>query len=68
MPAFDLGIASGADGIELDVRLSRDGIVMVHHDRTLARTTAGSGAIANRSASELQRLGVPTLADRKSVV
>ena len=63
MPAFDLGIASGADGIELDVRLSRDGIVMVHHDRTLTRTTAGSGAVADRSASELQRLGVPTLAD-----
>src|SRR4051812_41858227 len=28
--AFDRGMAAGADGLELDVRLSRDGIVVVH--------------------------------------
>ena len=30
--AFDHGLALGADGLELDVHLSRDGVVVVHHD------------------------------------
>ena len=37
--AFDNGLRLGADGLELDVRLSCDGVVVVHHDRTLDRTT-----------------------------
>src|SRR5262245_41108190 len=60
--AFDNGIALGADGLELDVHLSRDGVVVVHHDRTLERTTALAGAIVARTAAELMRAGVPTLA------
>ena len=38
--AFDRGLAAGADGLELDVHLSRDGIVVVHHDRLLDRRRA----------------------------
>ena len=53
--AFDRGLALGADGLELDVHLSRDGIVVVHHDRTLARTTNLTGALADRTAGELAR-------------
>ena len=30
--AFDRGLAAGADGLELDVRLSADGVVVVCHD------------------------------------
>lgn len=63
MAAFDRGAALGADGLELDVHLSRDGVVVVHHDRLLDRTTALRGPIALRSADELGRAGVPTLAD-----
>jgi glycerophosphoryl diester phosphodiesterase len=63
MTAFDRGMACGADGIELDVHLSRDGVVVVHHDRTLERTTTLRGPIASRSAAELDRAHVPTLAD-----
>ena len=37
--AFETGVALGADGLELDVRLSRDGVVVVHHDASLDRTT-----------------------------
>ena len=37
--AFAQGVALGADGLELDVHLSRDGVVVVHHDFTLDRTT-----------------------------
>ena len=39
LAAFDNGLALGADGLELDLRLSRDGIVVVHHDGMLERTT-----------------------------
>ena len=51
--AFDLGLAAGADGLELDVHLSADGVVVVHHDETLDRTTNGSGPLARRTADEL---------------
>jgi len=53
--AFDCGLAAGAQGLELDVRLSADGVVVVHHDRTLERTTNLTGPIANRTAGELAR-------------
>ena len=56
LAAFDLGLAAGADGLELDVHLSADGIPVVHHDDTLERTTSGSGPLAARSAAELARL------------
>lgn len=54
--AFDNGIALGADGLELDVHLSRDGVVVVHHDLTLDRTTNLSGPVADRTAGELARV------------
>jgi glycerophosphoryl diester phosphodiesterase len=54
--AFDHGMSLGADGLEFDVHLSRDGIVVVHHDDTLARTTGVSGLLADRTADELARL------------
>ncbi len=59
--AFDNAVRLGADGFELDVRLSVDGVVVVHHDRRLERTTALTGPIAARTAAELTRAGVPTL-------
>src|SRR6185295_6915731 len=61
--AFDNGLRLGADGLELDVRLSRDGDVVVHHDRTLDRTTGLRGPIVDRAMSELAGANVPLLAD-----
>jgi glycerophosphoryl diester phosphodiesterase len=61
--AFENGLALGADGLELDVHLSRDNVVVVHHDRALDRTTALRGPIAARDADELRRAGVPTLTE-----
>ena len=55
LAAFDHGAALGADGLELDVHLSRDGVVVVHHDRRLDRTTNLSGEIQTFTASELAR-------------
>jgi glycerophosphoryl diester phosphodiesterase len=49
-------LTAGADGIELDVQLSRDGEVVVLHDATVDRTTNGSGALSALSADELARL------------
>lgn len=53
LAAFDEGLSRGADGLELDVHLSRDGRVVVHHDTTLDRTTSATGPIAARGADEL---------------
>src|SRR5262245_53336905 len=61
--AFDRSHALGVDGLEVDVHLSRDGIVVVHHDRTLDRTTSLTGSIAARMATELAAVSVPTLAE-----
>jgi glycerophosphoryl diester phosphodiesterase len=61
LPAFENGVALGADGIELDVRASRDGRVVVHHDETLDRTTTLRGPVRTRTSEELARAGVPEL-------
>ena len=53
LAAFDNGLTLGADGLELDVRLSKDGDVVVHHDEWLDRTTDASGPVAHRTAAEL---------------
>ena len=53
--AFERALASGADGVELDVQLSRDGTPVVFHDSTLDRMTAGADcrAIVEVNADEL---------------
>src|SRR5436190_3332796 len=56
LAAFDLGMAAGADGLELDVHLSSDGVVVVHHDETLDRTTDATGVLARLTAAELARV------------
>lgn len=63
MAAFANGLAVGADGIELDVHLSQDGVVVVHHDTTVDRMTSGRGEVAALTARELARLDVPAFAD-----
>ncbi|MGE5242787.1 MAG: glycerophosphodiester phosphodiesterase [Betaproteobacteria bacterium] len=55
LAAFDRALALGVDGIELDVHLTADGRVVIHHDRTLDRTTNLVGPIADRTADELAR-------------
>ena len=54
--AFDRAMAEGADGFEFDVRLSSDGVPVVHHDRTLERTTSGAGPVSALTAGELARV------------
>src|SRR5919197_140868 len=61
--AFDNSIALVADGLELDVRLSHDGAIVVHHDRTVDRTTTLTGPIARLRLDELKRAAVPLLSE-----
>jgi glycerophosphoryl diester phosphodiesterase len=56
MAAFARGMAEGADGLEFDVRLSRDGVPVVHHDPTLERTTDARGPVSALTADELARV------------
>jgi glycerophosphoryl diester phosphodiesterase len=56
LAAFDLGVSAGADGIELDVHLSADGVVVVCHDAWLDRTTNAWGPVATHTAAELARV------------
>ncbi|HEY7984259.1 MAG TPA: glycerophosphodiester phosphodiesterase family protein, partial [Ktedonobacterales bacterium] len=54
--AFDLAFALGADGIECDVQLTADGVLVVIHDATLDRTTSGRGPVARATLAELREL------------
>jgi glycerophosphoryl diester phosphodiesterase len=53
----------GCGGVELDVRASRDGQAVVIHDATLERVQRQPGRVADFTADELARFGVPRLAD-----
>jgi glycerophosphoryl diester phosphodiesterase len=65
LPSFQLALDAGADGIELDVHCTADGVVVVHHDPTLR---AGL-AIASLTLAELRQheaapgIPIPTLAE-----
>src|SRR6266545_5015385 len=63
--AFRNALALGADFIEFDVHLARDGEVVVIHDATLDRTTTGSGPVRDRTVAELKAL---RLTDRSGAV
>ncbi|MBA0051840.1 glycerophosphodiester phosphodiesterase [Streptomyces sp. AJS327] len=66
LAAFRAALAAGADAVELDVRLTRDGVPVVLHDRTLERLWECPEAVAALSARELRARtggGVPTLAE-----
>ncbi len=54
--AFAESVAEGADVLELDVQLTGDGVLVVHHDETLERTTAATGPLIERTLAELQVL------------
>lgn len=56
LAAFRQALEVGADGIELDVHLSADGIPVVIHDETLERTTDGSGPVVLHNVERLQAL------------
>ena len=56
LAAFKLAIQQQADAIELDVKLTADGQVVVIHDETVDRTTNGTGRVNSLMLAELKRL------------
>ncbi len=72
--AFEEAVKAGADGIELDVRLTSDGEVVVIHDESLDRTSNVSGLVGELTLAEIRRadLGmgqsIPTLSEVLSKV
>src|SRR5687768_5664886 len=56
MAAFRKAVEAGAEGVEFDVRLSKDGIPVVIHDATLARTTGINGRVGDMTADRLSHM------------
>lgn len=56
LEAFDGAVAAGADVVELDVRMSADGVAVVMHDPDVATTTDGQGFVHTLALAELKRL------------
>ncbi|HSB65087.1 MAG TPA: glycerophosphodiester phosphodiesterase [Anaerolineales bacterium] len=56
LAAFELALEQDADGIELDVKLSADGHVVVIHDDTVDRTTNGTGRVKSMTLAEIKKL------------
>jgi len=52
--SFRRAAAEGADAVELDLRLTRDGRLVVMHDATVDRTTSGTGEVARMALEELR--------------
>jgi glycerophosphoryl diester phosphodiesterase len=56
LPAFEYAIQKGADGVELDAKLTADGHVVVIHDSTVDRTTDGKGRVASLTLEAIRKL------------
>jgi glycerophosphoryl diester phosphodiesterase len=56
LPAFESAIARGADGVELDVHLTADSQLVVHHFYTLGATDNGKGLVCEHTLSQLRAL------------
>ncbi len=63
--AFRLAMDMKAEMIELDVSISKDGVPVVVHDKTVDRTTTGSGEVGSFSLEELKKLEVGAWFDKK---
>ena len=63
--AFRQAVHDGADAVELDVRLTKEGKLVVFHDSRLNRTTNGRGLVRTRSLSELRRFDAGSWFNRK---
>ena len=58
--AYEAAVAEGADGVECDIRLTADGHLICMHDRTLGRTTDGSGPVGAATLAQIRRLNAGT--------
>jgi glycerophosphoryl diester phosphodiesterase len=56
LSAFKACVDIGADAIEMDVRRTRDGVLVIMHDETVDRTTNGKGRVQDLTLKQLRRL------------
>jgi len=56
MYAMKRAVAAGVDVLDMDLRLSGDGVIMVQHDDTVDRTTGDTGAVTSFTAAQLQAM------------
>ncbi|SKC41591.1 glycerophosphodiester phosphodiesterase family protein [Krasilnikoviella flava] len=56
LPAIEAAFDDGAEIVELDVRLTSDGVPVLMHDETVDRTTDGSGAVSSFTLAEIREL------------
>ncbi|MBF1545146.1 MAG: glycerophosphodiester phosphodiesterase family protein [Prevotella salivae] len=54
--AFQDCINEGLDGIEVDLQMTKDSVLIIMHDETLDRTTTGSGKVSDYTIDELRKL------------
>lgn len=64
--AIESSIRQGADVVELDVQRTRDGHLILMHDRTLDRTTTGHGAVSSWTLDSIRTLYLKNGADLKT--
>lgn len=55
LAAYDLALREGADGVECDVRLTRDGHLVCVHDRRVDRTSTGTGLVSEMTLKDLRQ-------------
>lgn len=80
LASFQQAFQEGADILETDLHLSKDGVFMCIHDATVDRTTNGNGAVCEKTLSELKQLSasygfkgfeserIPTLAETAAIL
>jgi glycerophosphoryl diester phosphodiesterase len=56
LAAYELALQEGADGVECDVRLTRDGHLVCVHDRRVDRTSTGTGLVSDMTLAQLREL------------
>ncbi len=65
LPAFEQALQKGADGVELDAKLTADGHVIVIHDSSVDRTTDGKGRVASFTLEAIRKLDAGKWFDEK---
>ena len=66
LEAFELAVSQGADGVELDIQMTKDGSLAVIHDETVDRVCDGGGCVADFTMKELKRFQMQADSTRSS--
>ena len=68
LPSFKTALSQGVDGIELDVRMSKDGQIVIFHDKELSRLSERSENIKDLSLAEIQCIELNKQASQREEV